>query len=415
MSLDSTLKSRLAAVVTSRSLLNGRRRLHELRRRIRNADHDVHYFHDTADPYSSLTAQILQRFQDRFDIRLRPHLISGPPLDAIPDPLAHGHNAQKDAMRVAQQLGLQVPQIPDRQAVTRANGLLAACLGAKDFSVRLRKISAALWSGGPLPSGESVTPTQVMARGDQTLAKLGHYLGATFYYGGEWYWGTDRLHYLEHRLQQLGLGADGASILPPPDLPMNLQKAPQKELEFFFSFRSPYSYLAFDRVQRLARRHGAKLSLRPVLPMLMRGLPVPRVKSRYILRDCAREARRLGIPFGRICDPLGTGVERGYALFDYADSQGRLAAYCSTFMRSVWSAGVDAATDKGLSRIVAESGLDWRVAQPLLSNTDWRDRVETNQNRLQDIGLWGVPSFRVGGESVWGQDRLWAVSNLLRD
>jgi 2-hydroxychromene-2-carboxylate isomerase len=223
---------------------------------------------------------------------------------------------------------------------------------------------------------------------------------------------VDRLHYLEDRLQNAGLGT-GPLLVPPPELVFDCQAA-SKTVEFFFSFRSPYSYLAFDRVQHLAEQCNAELILRPVLPMLMRGLPVPKAKSRYILQDCTREARRLGIPFGRICDPLGAGVERGCALFDYAASEGRMGAFCSTFMRSVWSEGVDAASDKGLSQIVQAAGLNWPTARDELKSQTWRRRVEQNQNRLQELGLWGVPSFHVEGQSIWGQDRLWVLTDLLR-
>lgn len=60
-------------------------------------------------------------------------------------------------------------------------------------------------------------------------------------------------------------------------------------------------------MRRLARRYGADLRLRYILPMVMRGLPVPLVKRRYILLDAKREADRAGLPFGRIVDPVGGG------------------------------------------------------------------------------------------------------------
>jgi 2-hydroxychromene-2-carboxylate isomerase len=46
---------------------------------------------------------------------------------------------------------------------------------------------------------------------DRLRQRLGHYLGAMLYYGGEWYWGVDRLQYLESRLQSLGLQTEGVS------------------------------------------------------------------------------------------------------------------------------------------------------------------------------------------------------------
>lgn len=412
MSLKTNLKSYLAAAITSDQLLNARRRVLDLRRRLRGADHVVHYFHDTADPYGALTAQILPAFQAKYGVMLCPHLISGPPSEAVPEPEAHRQNAMVDATRLALKHGLDAPVIPSIERIQKANHLLAAAFETPDLIDRLADISAALWTGRALPDETGADPSASMTAGDQALVSMGHYLGGTFFYGGEWYWGIDRLHYLEQRLQQIGLG-EGASIFPVLDRSARALADSAKELEFFFSFRSPYSYLAFDRVVNLGKRHNARLILKPVLPMLMRELPVPKAKSRYILRDCTREARRLGIPFGRICDPLGAGVERGYALFDYAEDQGKLAPYCAAFMRSVWSQGVDAATDRGMERIVTSAGLEWSVARPLLNTQEWRGRVEANQHRLQEVGLWGVPSFCVDGQSLWGQDRLWVVEDLL--
>ncbi len=406
----SLVKPRLAEIITSRGLQNARRGLHELGRRARGARHEVHYFHDASDPYCALTAQVLPAFEARYDLALRPHLTSGPPAEAVPHPKAHRENAYKDAVRLAQKLGLDAPKADG--VTPEVNACLAAHLLKPDFAQHLKAISSAQWAGRSLPAGKQSNPTATLCAGDQALRAMGHYLGGTFYYGGEWYWGVDRLHYLEDRLQNAGLGT-GPLLVPPPEPVFDGHATTPKTLEFFFSFRSPYSYLAFDRVQHLADQCNAELILRPVLPMLMRGLPVPKAKSRYILQDCTREARRLGIPFGRICDPLGAGVERGYALFDYAESQGRMATFCSAFMRSVWSEGADAASDRGLSHIVRAASLDWAKARDELKSQTWRRRVEQNQNRLQDVGLWGVPSFQVDGQSIWGQDRLWFVADLL--
>lgn len=406
MPFTSLVKPRLAEIITSRGLQYARRGLHDLGRKARGARHEVHYFHDASDPYCALTAQVLPAFEARYDIALRPHLISGPPAEAVPDPKAHRENALNDATRLAQKLGLDAPQTDG--VTPEVNARLAADLREPDFAQHLKAINSAQ---RVLRAGKQSDPTAALRAGDQKLRAMGHYLGGTFYYGGEWYWGVDRLHYLEDRLQSAGLGT-GPLLVPPPE-PVFDGQAASKTVEFYFSFRSPYSYLAFDRVQHLAEHYKAELILRPVLPMLMRGLPVPKAKSRYILQDCTREARRLGIPFGRICDPLGAGVERGSAVFDYAESEGRMAAFCSAFLRAVWSEGVDAASDRGLSHIVRTAGLDWATARDELNSQTWRRRVEQNQNRLQDLGLWGVPSFHVAGQSIWGQDRLWAVADAL--
>jgi 2-hydroxychromene-2-carboxylate isomerase len=247
--------------------------------------------------------------------------------------------------------------------------------------------------------------------------KLGHYLGATLFYGGEWYWGIDRLHHLESRLQSLGLQSSAAvqgSLFPPgQDITEAVALHNPPPIDFFFSLRSPYSAIAAPRVFELARLTGARVNLRFVLPMAMRGLPVPREKRLYIVRDAAREARMRGIPFGRLNDPLGAPTERGLSLIPLAESQGLGQAYVLSFMRGVWAEGFNAGSDDALKLIATRAGLTWAEAQKALKDAAWRDQAELNRAEMFDLGLWGVPSFRVGDTSVWGQDRLWAVQDAL--
>jgi 2-hydroxychromene-2-carboxylate isomerase len=418
MSFDSLIKSRIAAHLTSEARLNARRRSAERKRSRGGQPHVVSYFHDVSDPYSHLTAQILRELQDRYSIELRPFLISGPPDWATPAPEQLRSFARSDAAHLARRAGLSFSSsshYPDAREVSVAETQICASLGSEAFAETAVNVGAQLWSG-TLAASLLNDVSDTKAKGDKELDRLGHYLGATFHYGGEWYWGVDRLHYLETRLMALGLARDPSArepivppdqIIPPPATNANV------EIEAFLSFRSPYSYLAFERVRELASQSGATLRIRPVLPMVMRGLPVPKAKRMYILMDVAREARRMGIPFGRICDPLGEAIERAYALIGYARNAGRLESFTSSFLRGVWSEGIDGRTDRGLARIVERAGLKWSEAKPLLNSTAWKSEVEANRQALTDMGLWGVPSFRVGKTVTWGQDRLWMIAEAL--
>ena len=186
------------------------------------------------------------------------------------------------------------------------------------------------------------------------------------------------------------------------------------ELHWYLSFRSPYTAIVRDRVKTLADTYGAELKLRFVLPMVMRGLPVPPNKKKYIPFDTAREARRLGVPFGRIMDPVGRPVELGYSLLPWAREQSRGYDFANAFLSCVWSEGVDAGSHVGLQKIVEKAGLNWGEAKDILGNDDWRREAETNRLEMMERGIWGVPSFRVGDTITWGQDRLWVIENALQ-
>jgi 2-hydroxychromene-2-carboxylate isomerase len=422
--LKAFLVAEVANHITGQARLVRRRAKAEKARKRANAPHVVSYFHQADDPYSHLAVQALGLLQERYHIELKPYLV-GPPADwATPERAFLKAYAQTDARRLATASQLDFPadgSVPEPAQVCWAQNRLAEALSQPDFAARATDIGAALWSGQGKTDAALERPDQIR-QGQAQREKLGHFMSAMIHYGGEWYWGLDRLHYLEQRLCDLGLRKDDAPqamIWAPPlsprarAVPPDLASEPGREIEFFLSFRSPYTYVATKRAKALADAYGVKLKLRFVLPMMMRGLSVPPMKSRYFALDTAREARRLGVPFGRICDPLGKPVERGYALLPWAMEQGLRYEFCLSFMEKVWSQGVDAGTDAGLKQIVDAAGLDWTQARHLIGNEDWRDIAEANRLALLSLGHWGVPCFRYGDVTVWGQDRLWVIEEAL--
>ena len=190
---------------------------------------------------------------------------------------------------------------------------------------------------------------------------------------------------------------------------------PRGELDVYYSFRSPYSYLALHRLaERYADAPGVQLVLKPMLPMVTRGLSVPELKKLYIVRDAYREAQLHGVPFGRIFDPLGEGVERCLRLFEVTPPERRLAMSLAAF-RAIWAEAEDLTQEAGFGRLVAAAGLDEATGRRALGpeSDAWRERAEANRAELHQLGLWGVPSFRVGDRSSWGQDRLDLVHRWL--
>ncbi len=177
-------------------------------------------------------------------------------------------------------------------------------------------------------------------------------------------------------------------------------------VEFFFSFRSPYSYLAGPRAFALPEKYGVELVFRGVRPMVTRGVPLPSAKRLYILLDAAREAERLGMPFGKIYDPLGEGALRCLYVAEHAKESGRLSEFVLAASRAVWAEGVCVAGDRGLKRVCDSVGLDWEGCRAALENPEYHRRIEDNVTRLLELGHWGVPLFHVNGELFWGQDRI---------
>ncbi|MFN7056813.1 DsbA family protein [Hyphomonas sp.] len=420
MSVKSVIQSVVTGHLTSARREASLRAKAEAARQKTGAAHVVRYFHQVDDPYSHLAVQALEQVAARYEIELVPHLV-GPPADwAAPERAKLVAYARLDAARLASAAGLSFTDPggqPEPVALEEAQRRLAGALGSPGWVSLAREIGDHLWSGRPIGEGPAAEAGAAIAAGEAARASLGHFMSGMIQYGGEWYWGFDRLHYLEARLEALGarrFGGAPGPVYAPPLVPSGGGRKAGAELHWYLSFRSPYTYIAAERVKALADAYGAELKLRFVLPMVMRGLPVPRAKQMYFTLDTAREARRAGVPFGRIADPVGRPVERGYSLLPWARTEGRGFEFVLAFMRAVWANGVDAGSDAGLCRIVEAAGLDWGAARGLIGNDDWRAEAEANRAEMMAMGLWGVPCVRVGDVAAWGQDRLWVAEAALK-
>ncbi len=178
------------------------------------------------------------------------------------------------------------------------------------------------------------------------------------------------------------------------------------KLEFYFSFRSPYSYLAAPRAFDLARRYDIDFQFMGIRPMVTRGVPLPLSKKLFILKDACREAKRLGMPFGKIYDPLGQGALRCLYIAEYARGQGREADFVLMASRGIWAEGLDMTNDDNLRKMCRAVGLPWYHCKDAIENVDYHERVESNNAQLSELGHWGVPTCHVDGEIFWGQDRI---------
>ncbi|HEY6131899.1 MAG TPA: 2-hydroxychromene-2-carboxylate isomerase, partial [Halioglobus sp.] len=282
-----------------------KQRIRAEKKRIRSGlPHMLEYFHQVDDGYSQLAAQVLRALTERYEIQLHCHLVSGPLGKNAADPALLLQLSRYDAFHVAPEYGLEFPR---HDGELRADLVRLACsiLAHQDthgFIARAAEVGRALWSddadtlhklAGQYGCAADSDIGDRIAAGTARRAALGHYSGAMFYYGGEWYWGVDRLYHLEQRFAELGIDRQrGAPMLVPrPGLEVGpLKDSGRLTLEVFPSLRSPYTAISFDRAVKLARDTGIDLVVRPVLPMVMRGVPATRQKGLYIFWDAAREA-----------------------------------------------------------------------------------------------------------------------------
>lgn len=421
----------LSSLLTSRALRNLRRSLFALRRRLTGARPTVHYFHQVDDPYSHLATQLVAPLATRYGVAVKIWLVAPPDEAAAPEMALLKAYGRRDAARVAREYGLEFPEAaaaPDASLVTRCTALLARSLGKENVAEVAAAAGRALWAADETAlsglekehgAASKREAEKAVTRGTAKRRKLGHYLSGMFCFEGEWYWGVDRFNHLEERLAEAGFDrAAGTPMLAPwRDLALGPvpQSAHRPVIDYWFSFRSPYSWISVPRMLKLARHYNAELRLRFVLPMVMRGLPVPARKRFYILLDAKREAERADIPFGTVVDSVGVGAERALAVLHKAIPLGKGEAFAESGCRAVFADGIDIASDRGLFRAANRAGLSPETVNEALADESWRDAVEENRQALFEAGLWGVPSFRVDGMPAhWGQDRFWALEQDIR-
>ncbi len=432
------LTSKFMSAVSSEARLIKKRNKAEADRLKSGTRHLVEYFHQVDDGYSHLAAQVLERFKVRYDVGLTCHLVGEAIGDNAPEPELLLKLSRYDSHQIASYYGLDFPlhdESLDTKLRAKALAILAKQLSTEDNEAFVRNIvavSQALWAGDEtkiedlakeLGSADEQCVQDVLDRGNARRRGLKHYSGGMFYYAGEWYWGVDRLYHLEQRLIELGLDKTPGEplIAPRPAIEYGpLKDTGKLTLEFYPSLRSPYTAVAFDQTIALVEKTGLNLEVLPVLPMVMRGVPATREKGSYILFDTGREARAAGVPFGPCYDPIGEPVRRGYSLLAWAQEQGKANEFLSSFIKCAWVDAINTNNDKGMKKVVERAGLDWEPAKNIIDNSDWQDALESNRQRMYEMGLWGVPSYRLADAegntllALWGQDRLWVISKEIQ-
>jgi 2-hydroxychromene-2-carboxylate isomerase len=189
------------------------------------------------------------------------------------------------------------------------------------------------------------------------------------------------------------------------------------EIEFWYEFASTYSYPAAMRVERLAADAGLALRWRPFLlgPILkQQGLNdspfnIFAVKGRYMWRDlervCAAEGLALALPPVRF--PQNGLKAARLALI--GESEG----WTPTFTRAVFAANYaeqkDISDDATLRAILAALGIDADAAFGAANTPENKDALKRQTEEAASRGLFGAPSFTVGDEVFWGNDRLEAA------
>jgi 2-hydroxychromene-2-carboxylate isomerase len=191
------------------------------------------------------------------------------------------------------------------------------------------------------------------------------------------------------------------------------------ELEFFFDYGSPFSYLADSQLEGLAERTGAVVSYRP---MLLGGVfketgnssPISiEAKRKYMNADLERWAKHYGVPaLHNQHFPINTiRLMRGAIA---AHRSGVFAAYHRAIFDAFWRDGLnlgDAAVVRG---VLERAGLDAVRLAAASEEHAVKDALRVATETAVARGAFGAPTFFVGDQMFWGNDRLLFVEQALK-
>lgn len=198
-----------------------------------------------------------------------------------------------------------------------------------------------------------------------------------------------------------------------------------KTVEFWFDFGSPAAYLAYTQLPGIAQRNGASIEWRP---MLLGGvfqatdnrspITVP-AKGKYTFVDFKRHANKYGVPFKMALNfPVNTiTLMRGAtALHMQAASTGDRTAfdrYLKAVFEAMWHEPLDMTDLSVVGQVVTGAGLDAAALMAQIQSPEVKAQLKADTEAAVAKGIFGAPTFFIGDQMFWGQDRLdWVEAEL---
>ena len=195
----------------------------------------------------------------------------------------------------------------------------------------------------------------------------------------------------------------------------------KRTVEYFFDVGSPTAYLAWTQLPKIAAETGATIAWRP---MLLGGVfkatgntspvTVP-AKGRWMNDDIARWARRYGVPFAfNPHFPINTLTLMRGATGLQMRRPADFARYLDVIERAMWELPKNLGDPAVLAATLAAAGFDADEFIALVSDPEVKAKLVATTEEAVARGVFGAPTFFVGDEMHFGQDRLDFVEEALR-
>ena len=194
-------------------------------------------------------------------------------------------------------------------------------------------------------------------------------------------------------------------------------------VDYFFAPQSPYAYLGHERFAALAKQHGATVRVLPVdlggkVFPVSGGLPLTKrapQRQAYRLVELRRFSEWLEVPLNlqpKYFPVSGDDAAKLIIAVDLKDGTDAAMKLTGAVMRAVWMQERNIADEKVLVALLAEQGLSADRLEEAHSQAV-HERYEMDTHQAIEAGVFGAPSYVIGGEIFWGQDRLDFVARRL--
>jgi len=200
----------------------------------------------------------------------------------------------------------------------------------------------------------------------------------------------------------------------------NKERAVPATLSFYYDYISPYTYMAWTQLDPLASATGASVSYRPFnlrqLMPLVGNRPTTvecANKGRYAFRDLGRWAGRYGVPFA---------MNPNWGKFDHSPmlrgalaalDQGVIEAYNRAMFAAMWAEGANLGERSVFTSVLDRAGLNGAAITEVAFSTECQDQLDRNVKEAAERGVFGSPTFFVGDDQYFGNDRLDFVREAL--
>ena len=194
-----------------------------------------------------------------------------------------------------------------------------------------------------------------------------------------------------------------------------------KSFEFWFDFGSPAAYLAFTQLPKLQAETGVQCLYKP---MLLGGVfqatdnrspaSIP-AKGRYTFADFSRYAKRYGVTYRMNAHfPINTLMLMRGAVGLQMRNDPKFIDYCAAVFNAIWVDGLNMNDPATVGAALAKAGFDPMALLALTNEQATKDQLKAVTQQAVERGIFGAPTFFVGDEMFWGQDRLDFVKEALQ-